>query len=223
LQDLFWAEAAKYNVLPLDDRFIERADPSLRPSLLTGRTHFTYFQGAYRIPESSSANIKNKSHVITASVDKPGDGVLVAAGGRVGGYTLFVKDGTPMYEYNWFGQTRYQVTSSEKLPAGKSTIRVEFKYDGGGLAKGGAVTMFVNDKKVGEGRVDKTIFGRFSADETFDTGLDSGSPVSNLYQSPFRFTGTLNKVEIDLAPTKLGALEQKQIEKSNRAVAAATE
>jgi arylsulfatase len=223
LQDLFWAEAAKYNVLPLDDRFIERVDPSLRPSLLAGRTHFTYFQGAYRIPESSSANIKNKSHVITASVDKPGDGVLVAAGGVVGGYTLFVKDGTPTYEYNWFGQTRYQVTSSEKLPAGKSTIRAEFKYDGGGLAKGGTVTMFVNDKKVGEGRVDKTIYGRFSADETFDTGLDSGSPVSNLYQSPFRFTGTLNKIEIDLAPTKLGALEEKQIEKSNRAVAAAVE
>jgi len=223
LQDLFWAEAAKYNVLPLDDRFIERADPRLRPSLLAGRTHFTYFQGAYRIPESSSANIKNKSHVITASVNQPGDGVLVAAGGVVGGYTLFVKDGKPTYEYNWFGQARYRVDSSEKLPAGKSTIRVEFKYDGGGLAKGGAVTMFVNDKKVGEGRVDKTIFGRFSADETFDTGLDTGSPVSNLYHSPFRFTGTLNKIEIDIAPAKLTAEDQEHIEKANRAVATAAE
>ena len=131
LQDLFWAEAAKYNVLPLDDRFAERIDPSLRPSLIEGQTHFTYFQGAYRIPESSSANIKNKSHVITAYVDQPGDGVLVAAGGTVGGYTLFVKDGKPTYEYNWFGMSRYRVTSSEKLPAGKSTVRVEFKYDGG--------------------------------------------------------------------------------------------
>jgi len=223
LQDLFWAEAAKYNVLPLDDRFIERADPRLRPSLLAGRTHFTYFQGAYRIPESSSANIKNKSHVITASVDQPGDGVLVAAGGVVGGYTLFVKDGKPTYEYNWFGQARYRVDSSEKLPAGKSTIRVEFKYDGGGLAKGGTVTLFVNDKKVGEGRVDKTIFGRFSADETFDTGLDTGSPVSERYQSPFRFTGTLNKIEIDIAPAKLSAEDREHIEKANRAVAAAVE
>jgi len=223
LQDLFWAEAAKYNVLPLDDRFIERADPRLRPSLLAGRTHFTYFQGAYRIPESSSANIKNKSHVITASVDQPGDGVLVAAGGVVGGYTLFVKDGKPTYEYNWFGQARYRVDSSEKLPDGKSTIRVEFKYDGGGLAKGGTVTMFVNDKKVGEGRVDKTIFGRFSADETFDTGLDTGSPVSERYQSPFRFTGTLNKIEIDIAPAKLTAEDQEHIEKANRAVVAAAE
>ena len=223
LQDLFWAEAAKYNVLPLDDRFIERADPSLRPSLIAGRTQFTYFQGAYRIPENSAANIKNKSHVITAYLDKPGDGVLVAAGGTVGGYTLFVKDGKPTYEYNWFGMSRYQVTSSENLPDGKSTVRVEFKYDGGGLAKGGKVTLFVNDKKVGEGRVDKTIFGRFSADETFDTGLDTGSPVSSLYQSPFKFTGTLNKIEINIAPTNLSANEQLQIDKANKALAAASE
>jgi hypothetical protein len=149
--------------------------------------------------------------------------VLLAAGGVVGGYALFVKDEKLTYEYNWFGQARYRVTSSEKLPAGKSTIRVEFKYDGGGMGKGGAVTMFVNDKKVGEGRVDKTILGRFSADETFDTGLDTGSPVSNLYQSPFKFTGTLNRIEINLTPTKLGAKEQEQIEKANRAFAAAVE
>ena len=110
------------------------------------------------------------------------------------------------------------VTSSEQLPPGKSTIRVEFKYDGDGLAKGGTVTMFLNDKKVGEGRVDKTIYVRFSADETFDTGLDTGSPVSELYQSPFKFTGTLKKIEIDIAPTKFGALDQQQIDKANKAV-----
>jgi arylsulfatase len=223
LQDLFWAEAAKYNVLPLDDRFVERADPSLRPSLIAGRTHFTYFRGADRIPESSAANIKNKSHVITASLDQPGEGVLVAAGGVVGGYSLFVKDGKPTYEYNWFGQARYRVTSSENLPPGKSVVRVEFAYDGGGLAKGGAVTMFINDKKVGEGRVDKTIYARFSADETFDTGLDTGSPVSSLYQSPFKFTGTLKKIEIELAPANLSAEELKQIDKAHKAVAAAVE
>ena len=223
LQDMFWVEAAKYDVLPLDDRFVERADPSLRPSLIEGRTHFTYFAGAYRIPESSSANIKNKSHIITAYIDKSGDGVLVAAGGVVGGYTLFVKDGKPIYEYNWFGQQRYRVTSSEALPQGKSVIRVEFKYDGGGLAKGAMVSLFLNEKKVGEGRVEKTIFARFSADETFDTGLDTGSPVSNLYQSPFRFTGTLNRVEIDIAPTKLTADDQDGIKKANGAVEAARE
>ena len=223
LQDMFWQEAARYNVLPLDDRFVERADPSLRPSLNAGRTHFTYYAGAHRIPESSAASTKNRSHVITAYVDRPGDGVLVAAGGTVGGYTLYVKDGKPTYEYNWFSQARYRVTSSEKLPAGKSVIRVEFKYDGGGLAKGGTVTLFINDKKVGSGRVEKTIFARFSADETFDTGLDTGSPVSDQYSSPNTFTGTYNRIEIDIAPTNLSAKELKRIEQAAKATAAAVE
>jgi arylsulfatase len=96
LQDLFWTEAEKYNVLPLDDRFMEREDPSLRPSLIQGRTSFTYYPGAYRIPESSSPNVKNKSHTITAKVEVPqagADGALLAAGGTVGGYALFIKDG----------------------------------------------------------------------------------------------------------------------------------
>jgi hypothetical protein len=141
----------------------------------------------------------------------------------VGGYTLFVKDGKPTYEYNWFSMSRYRVTSSDKLPPGKSTVRIEFKYDGGGVAKGGTVTMFLNDKKVGEGRVDKTILGRFSADETFDTGLDTGSPVSDQYEAPFRFTGTLNKIEINIAPTNLTAEDQKKIDRANKAISAAVE
>ena len=223
LQDMFWAEAAKYNVLPLDDRFAERADPSLRPSLIEGRTHFTYFSGAERIPESSSPNIKNRSHILTAYIDQPGDGVLVAAGGTVGGYTLFVQDGKPTYEYNWFGQARYRIAGPETLPAGKSTVRVEFKYDGDGLAKGGTVAMFVNDRKVAEGRVEKTIFGRFSADETFDTGLDTGSPVSDLYAAPFKFSGALNRIEVDIAPTKFGALDQEKIRAALEAAAQSEE
>jgi hypothetical protein len=182
-----------------------------------------YYGAANRIPESSSANIKNRSHIITAFIDEPGDGVLTAAGGTVGGYALFVQDGKPIYEYNWFGQERYRVTSSQPLPAGKSTVRVEFKYDGDGLAKGGAVTMFINDKKVAEGRVEKTIFARFSADETFDTGRDTGSPVSDLYLSPFKFSGVLNRIEIDIAPTKFGALEQRRLQEAVRAAADAEE
>ena len=103
LQDLFWIEAAKYNVLALDDRTSERADPRLRPSLIAGRTKFTYFPGAVRIPERSSANVKNTSHTITAYIEMPekgGDGVLVAAGGICGGYTLYIKEGKPIYEHN---------------------------------------------------------------------------------------------------------------------------
>src|SRR5262249_5096306 len=145
MQDLFWIEAAKYQELPLDDRFIERSDPSLRSSLIAGRTDFTYFPGATRIPESSSPYVKNRSHSITAHVEVPqtgGDGVLVAAGGFVAGYALYVKDGKPTYEYNWFSQQRYKVTSAEKLPPGPAMIRVEFKYDGGGAGESGAPPPF---------------------------------------------------------------------------------
>jgi arylsulfatase len=150
--------------------------------------------------------VKNKSHTITAYVDVPkegGDGALVAAGGIVAGYVLYIQDGKPTYEYNWFSQARYKVTSSERLSPGPATIRVEFKYDGGGVGKGGTVALFVNDKKVGEGRVEKTVLGRYSADETFDIGEDTGTPVGSGYESPFQYTGTLKKVEIDLAPTNL--------------------
>jgi len=208
LQDLFLAEARKYNVLPLDDRFIERGDTRLRPSLIEGRTKFTYLSGTAHVAESSAANTFNTSHTITATVEVPktgGDGVLVARGGFAGGYSLYVKDGKPAYEYNWFGEARYRVRSSQKLSPGAATIRVEFKYDGGGVAKGGMATLFVNDKKVGEGRIDKTEPVRFSANETFDTGLDSASPVSTEYQPPFRYTGTLKKVDIDVAQAQLGA------------------
>jgi len=226
MQDLFWVEAAKYNVLPLDDRFIERADPSLRPSLIAGRTDFTYYPGAIRIPESSSAYVKNRSHSITAHVDVPqsgGDGVLVAAGGIVAGYVLHVKDGKPIYEYNWFAQQRYKVQSSQKLPPGPAAIRVDFKYDGGGVGKGGMVTLFINDQKVGEGRVEKTVLGRYSADETFDIGMDTGSPVSDDYKSPNPYTGKLQKVQIHLEPMDHSEIDIKAIRKAELAVQVALE
>jgi arylsulfatase len=224
LQEIFWIEAMKYNVLPLDDRFAERGDPSLRPSLIEGRSEFTYYPGAVRIPESSAPNVKNKSHTIAASVEMPkedGDGVLVAAGGVVGGYALFIKDRKPTYEYNWFSQHRYKVTSSEALPPGPVTIRVEFDYDGGGVGKGGAVTLFVNDKKVGEGRVERTVPARYSADETFDVGMDTGSPVSMEYASPNRFTGKLKKVEITLADSDLTDEDKKKVHGMERAASVA--
>jgi len=226
LQDLFWVEAAKYQVLPLDDRFIERADPSLRPSLIAGRVDFTYYPGAIRIPESSAANVKNRSHSITAQINVPqsgGDGVLVAAGGIVAGYVLYVKDGKPTYEYNWFSQQRYKMTSGDTLSPGPATIRVDFKYDGGGVGKGGIVSLFINDKKVGEGRVDKTVLGRYSADETFDIGMDTGSPVSDDYKSPNPYTGVLQKVLIHLQPTNHTENDIKTIRKAELAVESARE
>jgi arylsulfatase len=217
LQDLFWIEAAKHNVLPLDDRFIERADPAMRPSLIEARTRFTYFPGVRRVPESSSPNVKNKSHTITVDVEVPragADGVLVAAGGNVGGYALFVKDGKPSFEYNYFTVERFKIVSNDTLTPGKHTIRFEFRYDGGGVGKGGTGRLVVDGREVARGRIEKTILGRFSADETFDTGEDTGSPVSNAYRGPFPFEGTIMKTEIDLAPEKLGAAEMDVLKKA---------
>ncbi len=214
LRELFWMEAVKYNVLPLDDRFVERADPSMRPSLIEGRTEFTYYRGSIRIPESSAPNTKNKSHTITVTLEVPeegADGVLVAEGGVCAGFSLYVKNARPIYEYNWFTQARYKVVSSEMLKPGPCTIQVEFKYDGGGFAKGGTVTMFVNDKKVGKGRVDKTVPARFSADETFDVGMDTGSPVSADYSSPNPYRGTIKDVKIELRASALSDVDEKQV------------
>jgi arylsulfatase len=220
LQDLFMAEAGKYNVLPLDDRAAERLDPRLRPSLIEGRTAFTYFAGTSRVTESCAPNIKNRSHTITAHVDIPadgGDGVLVAEGGIVGGFTLYVKDRKPVYEYNYFTAEHTKVVGSAPLPVGPCTIRMEFTYDGGGFGRGGAVKLLVNGTQVGSGHVDKTEPARFSADETFDVGCDTGSPVSNDYRSPFRFTGKLKKIEIQLEEQKLTPAEHAEVMKMHAA------
>jgi hypothetical protein len=176
------------------------ANPNQRPSSTGDETRFTYFADTEPIAESSSPNIKNRSHTITAFLDQPGDGVLVAAGGVMGGYALFVKDRMPTYEYNWLGRNRYRITSSEPLPTGRSVIRVKFKYDAGGPANGGNVAMFLDDKKVGEGRVEMTMSARWSSEEAFDVGLDTGSAVSDQYASPFWFTGEINRIEVAASP-----------------------
>jgi len=218
LQDDFWIEAKKYDVLPLDDRFAERGDPRLRPSLIAGRTAFIYYPGANRIPEPSAADTKNASHTITASIEVPqggADGVLVAEGGAAGGYSLYIKNGTPVYEYNYFAHERYKVTSSEVLSPGPAVIRVDFKYDGG-IGKGGTATLFINDKKVGEGRVEKTCPSRFGA-ESFDVGMDNGSPVSEAYEPPFAYAGTIKNVEIKIQDRTLSASDQQAVRDMERA------
>lgn len=216
MQADFLTEAKKYNVLPLDDRFVERADPSLRPSLIEGRNQFLYYSGTAHVPEDSAAPTKNRSHTIIATIDVPKtgspDGALVANGGTSSGFSIYIKNGKPTYAYNWFTEERTVVRSSESVKPGRNVIKADFHYDGGGLGKGGTVTLYLNDKKVGEGRVPKTVPARFSASEAFDTGLDSGSPVSEEYASPFKFPGTVDKVEIDIEPTNLSKTDQKQLE-----------
>jgi arylsulfatase len=204
MKALFDEEAKKNNVYPLDDRGTGRiyeAKPSPGGSD-PNRTHFTYFAGTTRLAETAAPNMKNKSHTITAEIhipDKGGDGVLVAEGGSGGGFAFYIKDGKLVYEYNFFDEDRYIVTSTEKVPAGKSTVKMDFIYEGkeGEMAKGGNIILYGNGNKIGEGKMDKSIPGRFGID-TFGIGADTGSPVSKDYSPPFAFAGTILKVEIEL-------------------------
>src|SRR5262245_13698609 len=221
LQDLWWSEAAKYNVLPLDDRMGERIDPTIRPSLTKGRTKFTYYPGMKRIPEGSAPQTRNCSFRISADVDIPAEGasgVLATMGGRFGGWGLLVMDGKPRFDYAVSNEDRYrwQIAAKDKLPAGKHTIQFDFKYDGGGMGKGGTGILSVDGKEVAKGRIERTVPLRFSLDECFDVGEDTGTPVAEDYSDrmPFRFTGTLNRLVIDLGETQ-GAASQAQLKKLN--------
>jgi arylsulfatase A-like enzyme len=206
LQQLFLAEAEKYNVLPLDDRRIERFVPTLagRPSLMWGRTSVTLYPGMNAMMENATLDVKNRSHTITAEIKVPqggGEGVIIAQGGRFGGWTLYMKGGKLKYCYNWLNRDRYTVESNDPLPTGKATVKLEFKYDGGGLGKGGTAALYVNGQKVGEGRIDKTHPFIFSADETEDVGEDLGTPVTEDYkEGDNKFTGTIEKITLAVTP-----------------------
>jgi arylsulfatase len=203
LQRLFLIEAAKYNVLPLDDRRAERFNPDLagRPQLVKGNSQLL-FGGMGRLSENSIVVVKNKSHAVTAAVeiaDEGAHGVIVAQGGAFGGWTLYAKDGKPAYCYNLFGLQRFKVYGEEPLAPGEHQVRVEFAYDGGGLGKGGTATLYVDGRQVGEGRVDGTVPMAFSADETCDIGSDTGTPVTDdLGGNETTFSGRVRWVQIDL-------------------------
>jgi len=213
MQDLFMTEAVKYSVLPLDDRTLERLNAALvgRPDLMAGRTSLTVYQGMTGMSENAFINVKNRSHTITADVEVPqggANGVILAQAGRFGGWSLYLKDGKPIYTYNWLGLKQYTIAGGQALPTGKATIRYEFVYDGGGVGKGGTGTLYVNEKNVATGRVDQTQCCAFSADEGADVGADEGTPVTEDYQVPFKFTGKINKVAIDLKEmTQSAAIE----------------
>ncbi|OLE64891.1 MAG: arylsulfatase [Acidobacteria bacterium 13_1_20CM_2_68_14] len=209
LQALFLNEAIKYSVLPLDDRTLERLNAGLvgRPDLMAGRTSLTVYQGMIGMSENVFINVKNRSHTITAEVEIPkqgANGVLLAQAGRFGGWSLYVKDGKPMYTYNWLGLQRYTVAATQALPPGKATIRFEFAYDGDGIGKGGKGTLFVNGKQTAAGRIERTQCCAYSADEGADVGADEGTPVTEAYKVPFKFTGEIAKVTIELKEMKTG-------------------
>ena len=228
MQALFLQEAVKYSVLPLDDRVLERTNAALvgRPSLMAGRTSLTLYPGMIGISENVFINLKNQSYAITAEVEIPKDGangVLLAQAGRFGGWSLYVKDGKPSYTYNWLGLQRYTVTAAQPLAPGKATIRFEFAYDGGGMGKGGKGTIFVNGKQVATGRVERTQCCFYSADEGTDVGADEGTPVTEAYKPPFRFTGKISKVTVELKDVKAaeheGAEEARRMARLKKALA----
>jgi arylsulfatase len=203
LQRLWLIEAVKYNVLPLDDRQSERFIPEIagRPTLIKGNSQL-FFPGMGRLSENSVVSIKNKSWSVTAEVvaaDEDTSGVIIAQGGRFGGWSFYTKDGLLKFAYNVLGIDEYRIEATQPIPAGKHQVRAEFTYDGGGLGNGGDVILYYDGQKVGEGRVEETQGIIFSADETTDIGYETGTPVTPDYTvEASKFTGKLDWVQIDL-------------------------
>jgi arylsulfatase A-like enzyme len=203
LQRLWLIEATRYGVLPLDDRAAERIQPDIagRPTLIRGSSQLL-FAGMGRLSEHSVLNIKNRSHSVTAEVIVPesgAEGVIVAQGGSIGGWSLYAKGGKPKYCYNLLGLQRFYVEGDGALPPGTHQVRMEFAYDGGGLGKGGTVSLYVDGAKVGEGCVNATAAMIFSADDTCDVGAEGGAVVSEDYGTRDNaFTGEVRWVQIDI-------------------------
>jgi arylsulfatase len=202
LQRLWLIEAARFGVLPLDDRAAERVNPDIagRPVLIKG-TRQLLFGGMGRLTENSVVNTKNKSHSVTAEVvvnGGPAQGVIVAQGGSIGGWSIYAKDGRPKYCYNLLGIKQFYVVGDKEIPSGTHQVRMEFAYDGGGLGKGGTVSLYVDGAKSGEGHVDATAAMIFSADDTCDVGSEGGALVTEDYPKPNNFNGIVNWVEIDI-------------------------
>ncbi len=205
MRTVFDREAGKHNVLPLDASLVARVDHALRPSLTRGRNVFTFYPGMIRIPEGSAPDTRNRSFSLVAAVEIPeggADGILATQGGRFGGWALRVINGRPELVYALSNQRQHKtsVVGREALAPGRHTIRADFNYDGGGRGKGSAVTLLVDGKLVGEGRIDQTVANRYSLDETFDVGQDTGTPVVEDYaeKMPFRFSGKLEKLTVEL-------------------------
>jgi arylsulfatase A-like enzyme len=206
LQDLWWAEAAKYHVLPMDWRVSERFNSELagRPTLAgKDRKVFTYFPGQVGLPKDAAPRLLNRSWSVTADLEIPdtgAEGMITTNGGIVGGYGLYVRNGKPIFVYNYLSLERPTIVASDSLPTGKVKLVVDFRYQGrpGEFGKGATVTMSVNDKKVGEEQLTRTIPAQISLNEGMDIGEDVGSPVDFTYNPPFKFTGKIEKVTYEL-------------------------
>ena len=205
LKRKFMDEAVKFNVLPIDDRSIERFDPVIagRPDLMNGRTKLVLYQGAKGIPENAFINVKNTSLTITAEVEirANASGVIICQGGDFGGWTFYMVDGKPTYTYNWVGLESYTVSSPKKVAPGKHTIILDFAYEGG-RGRGGVATINVDGAKAGEGKIGNTNSNTFGIDESADVGTDENTPVNPAYSKKEKFTGTIKSVTIETRPGK---------------------
>ena len=205
LQDLFDKEAVANSVYPLDDRLYERFNAAIagRPDLMNGRTSLTLSHGMKGLLENTFINEKNTSKTVVANVTLKGNdhGVILAQGGKFGGWTLYMNNGKPAYTYNWFGLESYTITSSKSITKDKAKIELQFDYDGGGNGKGGLATLYLDGEKVAEGRVEKTVPAVYSADETADVGQDDATAVADkVFKTPkeTEFTGYVNDVTITI-------------------------
>lgn len=222
LQRQFYIEAVKYNVLPLDNSKVKRLDVNNRPSNIRDVSEFTYYDGMIRIPEGSAPDLKNKSFGISAVVEIPeggAEGMLMTQGGRFAGVGLYILDGRPVFHYNLVGVERYTVAGLDQLARGRHVITLDFVYDGGGMGKGGQATLSVDGNPVASEKLPQTIAFRMSLDETLDIGEDTGTPISEDYHVPFKFTGQLEKVTINITDEPLTE-EQLQKYREGRARAA---
>jgi arylsulfatase A-like enzyme len=221
MQDLFNEEAAKYNVLPLDNRSFARAvEP--RPSTTAGKTEFTYTGVNPGIATANAPNLLDRSYTITAEVDVPeggGDGMIATVGGRWGGYGLYILKGIPVFDYNMLILAQYRWAGQQPLSAGKHTIVYDYTYDGPGVAKGGTGVLKVDGQVVDSHKQPNSIAFLQVADETFDIGVDTRTAVNDKdYQVPFAFNGTIDKLTFNLGPMQLSDEEKKA---GARAIAAA--
>lgn len=213
LQRLFYIEAVKNDVLPLDNSKVERLDVKNRPSLTAGRNKFTYYDNMTRIPEGSAPDLKNKSFGISAVVEIPeggAEGLLMTQGGRFCGVGLYVLKSKPVFVYNLADVERYRVESPDPLLPGKHVVTLDFNYAGDGLGKGGTATLSVDGDAVASSEFPRTIAFRMSLDETLDIGQDTGTPVSEDYEVPFEFTGEIEKVTIQITDHELTEAQLQQ-------------
>ncbi|MDH6245684.1 arylsulfatase [Mycobacterium sp. OTB74] len=212
LKKLFDEEAEKYGVYPFDDRGSARLTVPKPPpgGADPNRWHFVYYPGAIRLAETAAPNTKNRTHRITAHIAQRGDGVLCAIGGISSGFVLYVQNGIPHYEYNWFDRERTVLSGKAALPEGASTVTFDFLYDGGGGGKGGEAILLVNGAEVDRKRIEKTVAARFGLD-TFGVGVDTGSPVSMSYKPPFAFQGKIDRIEFEIGESGLNPDEEAKL------------